>query len=92
MHSKELPKNLINPNNELFIWGPIPGKPIYISFFMESITHTSPKIYKYQWPPIAFYFEGDTMTLVAEFQKLRDVGKKHLHSYILNDEEFEETK
>ena len=83
---------MINPKNELFRWGPIPGKPIYVSYFMEAIAELLPRGYKYRWPEIFFYFIGDNMTFICEYQPLKECGKKHFISWIMDDQEFKKVK
>ncbi len=83
---------MINPNHELFRWGPIPGRPIYVSYFMESIAESFPKKYKYKWPEIFFYFIKDKMTFICDYSDLRECGKKHLHRWVMNDKELELVK
>ncbi len=78
---------MINPNAELFRWGPIPGRPIYISYFLESIAESFPQKYKYKykWPEIFFYFIKENMTFICEYPLLRECGKKYFY---LSDQEF----
>ena len=85
-------KLMINPNTELFYWGPSPGKPIYVSYFMESIANRSPKLYKWHWPEFMFYFIKGKMTFVCEDLALREVGKKYFNEFILGDNSFKLVK
>src|SRR3989338_4765962 len=68
---------MINPKAELFRWGPIPGRPIYTSYFMESISQSFPKVYRYKWPEHIFYFVQDKMMFLCEYPALREVGRKY---------------
>ncbi len=83
---------MINPDKELFYWGPSPGKPIYVSYFMVSIADRSPKFYKWHWPEFIFYFIKGKMTFVCEDLLLREVGKKYFNEFIIKDKEFELVK
>jgi phosphohistidine swiveling domain-containing protein len=77
---------MINPEKELFFWGPSPGKPIYVSYFMVSIADRSPKFYKWHWPEFMFYFIKGKMTFVCEDDILREVGKKYFNEFIITDQ------
>lgn len=66
---------MINPKADLFRWGPIPGRPIYVSYFMESIATSFPQKYPWKWPEIFFYFIKEKMTFICEYAPLRQVGK-----------------
>jgi len=83
---------MINPNHDLFRWGPIPGKPIYVSFFMDSIAHGFPNIYQYRWPEIEFYFIEDKMTFICDYPNLRKSGEKNFNVWVMDDQKFEKTK
>src|SRR3989338_5307384 len=83
---------MINPNAELFRWGPIPGKPLYVSYFMVSIAETFAQKYRYAWPEIFFYFRGEYMTFICDYSELRESGKNHLKTWILDDKSFERVK
>ncbi|PIZ52191.1 hypothetical protein COY27_00995 [Candidatus Woesearchaeota archaeon CG_4_10_14_0_2_um_filter_33_13] len=79
---------MIDTNKELFYWGPIPGRPIYISYFMESIANRSPKLYKWKWPEFVFYFIKKKMTFICEDEGLRIPGKKYFEHWIMQDDNF----
>ncbi len=83
---------MINPNHELFRWGPIPGKPLYVSYFMVAIAELLPKHYRFRWPDIAFYFIGDKMTFICDYQELRECGENHFNTWIMDDQEFAKVK
>ena len=83
---------MIDPNHELFRWGPIPGKPIYVSYFMISITESFPRKYKCACPEIFFYFIQDKMTFICDYQELRDSGKKHFFFWIMDNSELKKVK
>ncbi len=83
---------MINPQKKLWIWGPIDGRPIYVSYFMIAIARRLPRYYKYHWPEVLFYFIKDKMTFVSHNQNVRAAGKKHFQTWILNDENFKKVK
>ena len=56
---------MIDPNDDLFIWGPIDGRPIYVSYFMIAIAKRLTKQYQIPMPEIHFFFVGDQMTFVS---------------------------
>lgn len=82
-------KNLpLNPKAELFRWGPIPGRPIYVSYFMESIAKRTHKLYKYKWPRFLFCFIGGKMSFICENHKLVAQGKKYFDNWVMKDKMF----
>lgn len=83
---------MINSNKQLWIWGPIDGRPIYISYFMIAIARYLPRYYRYRWSEVLFYFIKDKMTFISENQNLRAAGKRHFKSWILNDMGFKKVK
>ena len=72
---------MINPKGELFVWGPIDGRPIYISYFMVAIADYFPKKFSYPWPEILGYFIRFMATgfnaVEVGFEK---VGSKYLEA------------
>ncbi len=83
---------MINSNKQLWIWGPIDGRPIYISYFMIAIARYLPRYYRYRWSEVLFYFIKDKMTFISENQNLRAAGERHFKSWILNDMGFKKVK
>ena len=82
---------MINPNKELFRWGPIPGKPIYVSYFVTQTANLR-KFYQYASCDLILYFNNLDMTFICDYGKLRECSKKHFISWIMNDEEFKVLK
>ena len=74
---------MISPDKELFVWGPIDGRPIYTSYFIV-IMYQKPK-YTYHWPEFLFYFSKTKMTLIADYTDLRNAGKKSFTKWIMDD-------
>ena len=83
---------MINPKNELFRWGPINGRSIYCSYWIDVINTLLPQTYKYPWPETILYYIKDKMTVVVDYTELRNVGRRYFHEFILNDKEFEKAK
>jgi len=76
---------MINPKKELFKWGPIDGRPIYVSYFMIANAVYVPRFYRYGWPEIIFYFIKDKMTFISDYGDLRATGKKHFNTWLMNN-------
>src|SRR3989344_697387 len=76
---------MIDPRKELFVWGPIDGRPIYVSYFMIAIAHDLPRAYGHKLPEILFYFKDDQMTFICDYEGLRAVGKKHFNFRFMNE-------
>ena len=83
---------MINPKKELFVWGPIDGRPIYISYFMIAIAKDMPKFYKYKWPEILYYFMKDKMTFISDYTDLRASGKKHFNTWLMGDKNLKKVE
>lgn len=81
---------MINPNNELFLWGPIDGKPIYPSYFCISIAQTTHLKYKIKWPSFPLAFFKDKMTAIVDKEKIYAQGEKYFNYWILDDKKFKQ--
>ena len=78
---------LINPNNKLFKWGPIDGRPIYPDYWHRGFVVFSKK-YKPGWPPFIVHYQKDRVLAIGDWQDLYDNGEKIFTKYILDDKEF----
>ncbi|PIP75437.1 hypothetical protein COW86_03805 [Candidatus Kuenenbacteria bacterium CG22_combo_CG10-13_8_21_14_all_39_9] len=76
----------INPNKQLFKWGPIDGLPIYVDFFNIAFAKYQKKFYP--WPDVIGYFRKEKMTFILDYQELYDSGAINFQKYILNDKNF----
>ena len=76
----------INPTRELFKWGPIDGRLVYVDFFMIAFTSAGRKFYS--WPDLIGYFAKGALIFIADYQKLRDNGEVNFKKYILNNKNF----
>lgn len=83
---------MINSQKKLWIWGPIDGRMIYISYFMIGIATNLPRYYKYHWPEILFYFTKNKMTFISNEENVRATGRKHFNTWILNDLNFKKVQ
>lgn len=83
---------MIDPKKELFVWGPIDGRPIYISYFVIATANNMPKLYRYKWPEILFYFIKDKMTFISDYSDLRAVGKKHFNTWLIDDKNLKKVE
>ena len=82
---------LLDPKRELFIWGPIEGRLLYASFFVEAFwlfAHHPPELYPWPWPPMVGWFARGTMTYVLDDAALRQVGVKYFRRYFLNKKNY----
>ena len=82
---------MISPNKELFVWGPIDGRPIYTSYFMAAIQKNLPG-YGYKWPELILYFIKTKVTGISDFTELRDSGKKFFNKWLMNGKNFRQLK
>ncbi len=78
------PKPLLDPNKELFRWGPTPMHFLYASSFVEAIRLYFPKRYEgFRWPATVSLYRDGKMAWVNEYPKLRTVGLGVFQKYIL---------
>ncbi|MEW6610841.1 MAG: PEP-utilizing enzyme [Patescibacteria group bacterium] len=79
----------IDPHQELFRWGPIDAKPIYVDYFNVAF-----RLYvkefgrKYAWPDSIGYVRDEKVTFIVERRRLYDRGEMIFKTYILDDEKF----
>lgn len=78
----------VDPQHELWRWGSIKLKVLYMAYFMEDIWHGVPKLYRWPWPPIIFAFNNGYGVGMMDNQALRIVGEKYFHHYFLNFKNF----
>ncbi len=76
---------MIDPNKELFYWGPIDGKIIYIESFMDYMVKYQDKLKK-SWPDLITHFKDNKVLMVIEYPKLREYGQELFKEYILDSE------
>ena len=75
---------MINPKKELFKWGPLDGRLIYVSAFVEPF-EKYPKFIDSTWPDALTYFKNDVVTFITDYEVLRDRGEKLFKKYVLDE-------
>ncbi|MBW2981501.1 hypothetical protein KY343_01345 [Candidatus Woesearchaeota archaeon] len=76
---------MINPKKELFKWGPIDGKPIYVSVFIEPF-EIYPRFIDGTWPDLLGYFKDGKVVFIADYPALRKRGLSLFKKYVLKNE------
>lgn len=80
----------LDPNAELFTWGPIPGHYFYMSDFVENMYPEMVAPYSgFGFPKAVLIFKDSRMVWVNEFSPVREVGKRAFEHFILDDEAAE---
>jgi len=54
---------MINSKKELFKWGPIDGRPIYVDVFVRAFVGY-PKFTGVSWPDVFGYFKNDKLIFI----------------------------
>jgi phosphoenolpyruvate synthase/pyruvate phosphate dikinase len=75
----------INPDVELFRWGPVPVRLFYGADFLEGIFGKGHyrKAYEFHWPDGMALCRGKQFVFVNEFSPMREVGTKLFLKYML---------
>lgn len=79
----------INPQRDLFKWGPIDVKLFYPSFFAEAILLKVREYYAWFWPTNLSIFLRGKFIWINDAQKLKKVGEKYFKKYFLNIENYQ---
>lgn len=79
---------MINPNNEIFKWGPIDGRPIYSSPWVRGFLNF-PKIYGISWVENYNFFKDDKVTYFSEDKPLRDYAEIVFKKFMLSKKYLE---
>ncbi|MFA6445807.1 MAG: PEP-utilizing enzyme [Candidatus Paceibacterota bacterium] len=78
--------NIFNEENELFRWGPIPGRYFNNSDFVETLFPHLPAPYEnVSWPHSLFMFKNKQMVWINDFAELRKWGKEIFKKYMLSE-------
>lgn len=81
----------IDPDKELFKWGPISVKFIYPSGFIFGILTKISKYYEWPWPAnISFLRSGKEFIWVNEYLELQATGLKYFNKYLLIKKNYNE--
>lgn len=76
----------INPKNELFRWGPIDAKILYLNYFTEAFS-LYPKEF-FSWPDCLGFYYRQKSVYILDKNALVESGKKNFTHFILNDKKF----
>lgn len=71
------------PTDDLFRWGPIPGRMLSVSQWDEIFTRYTHPLHRYHWPPAMTLFRGKRMLFVSDLLKLEEVGAKVFNDFII---------
>src|SRR3989338_5925161 len=77
---------MINPKKEIFQWGPIDARPIYVSFLGQGFLAIAKRLVP--WPSYVWWIHDEKITFVTEYQQLRDQGELSFKKFILEDKLF----
>ncbi len=74
----------INPQKELFKWGPIDFKLIYGSLFIETVLKKIFQYYPWNWPPTLCILKKQKIFWINDLNELQKAGLKYFKKYFLN--------
>lgn len=80
-------KKLINPNEKIFQWGPIDGRPIYPDYWGTGSFYFNNN-FKPGWPLFLLYIENGKFTCFTSYSDLYSNGEEIFKKFILDDEKF----
>jgi len=83
---KQINKININPNKELFIWGPIDARPVYPDIWYSALTQFGKRFVA--WPSFLMWVHEEKITFICDYKQLRDIGEENFKKFILADNEF----
>jgi len=75
---------MIDPSRELFKWGPIDAKIIYVDAFMQAMPRHIGMMSS-GWPDILLHVKNDKVIAVADYADLRNNGEKLFKEYVLDE-------
>ncbi len=78
---------MINPNKNLWRWGPIDGRPIYPDPWYDGMT-VNMKAFPPSWPSSYSLYKKDRYSYVCEYEPLYKNAEKVFFKYILNKVNF----
>ncbi|MFA4818868.1 MAG: PEP-utilizing enzyme [Patescibacteria group bacterium] len=78
---------MINPNKNLWRWGPIDGRPIYPDPWYDGMT-VNMKAFSPSWPSSYSLYKKDRYSYVCEYEPLYKNAEKIFVKYILNEANF----
>lgn len=74
---------MINPKKELFKWGPIDGRPIYVDAFVQAFV-PYPKKTGISFPDIFGFLKDDKCVFISDHTDLRNHGESVFKKYALD--------
>lgn len=79
---------MIDPSRELFKWGPIDAKIIYVDAFMQAMPrHIG--LMSGGWPDILLHVKNDKVIAIADYANLRNNGEKLFIEYVMDREKLD---
>ena len=75
---------MINPEKELFRWGPIDGRVIYMDAFAQAFVEHA-KAYPKGWPDAIGYYKDDKGLWVIDYSELRNNGEVLFQKFAMDD-------
>lgn len=67
---------MISTKKRIFQWGSIPGRPIYVSYWVIIYSTYYLKLHKYIWPESYLIFHKEKMMFIGEMEALEVTGQK----------------
>ena len=80
---------MINPKHELFKWGPIDGRPIYMDTFVRAFVKF-PKFFDASWPDTIGYFKDDKGVFILDKENFAANGEKLFTEYNLDNKKIKQ--
>ncbi|MFA5049506.1 MAG: PEP-utilizing enzyme [Candidatus Micrarchaeia archaeon] len=77
---------MMDPKRELFKWGPIDARPVYLDYFIRNF-HSFNQKYPSGWPETLMFIKEDRCICVLDYLILKDNGEFFFKKYILNEKE-----
>lgn len=78
----------INPKKELFKWGPIDGRPVYIDPFVQGFRKYKDEKKTFSWPDAIHYFKNDRFVVILDDDELRNRGEKLFRREVLKEKKL----
>jgi len=79
---------MIDPSKELFKWGPIDAKVIYVDAFMQGMTGYI-GVHSAGWPDLFLHVKNDKVIAIADYSDLRKNGEKLFVNHVLDEKELD---
>ncbi len=81
---------MIEPDKELFKWGPIEGRPIYVDPFVRAFVEY-PEFSDATWPDTIGFCRDDFVTFIMDYDELREKGRHLFMKHVLDDAELDKS-